>query len=143
MPLDITDNKIRARQHEPSEYEKGSFRTIRLTGGIKAIVGRKKGEKSTSIQSILFDKKKFTEEQANSWLQRHNEKFADAMALEEQKMSLFSTDLADHMIGHLPPLSEKQIERLLELAGPAEDDVEDSEDSTPEVEPMSRFVKKI
>lgn len=142
MPgLDVTATKIRARQHEPSDFEKGTFRTIRLTGGIKAIVGVRKGEKNTSIQSILFDKKKFTPEQAQSWLDRHKEKFSDAVMLEEKKYTLFSNTLEDHMMGHLPPLSEKQIQKLLELAGESDDEEDAEMEDEPEV--MARFVKSI
>jgi hypothetical protein len=36
-----TDQYFRIRQHPPSEYKRGSFRTIELgSGGIKAVVGR-------------------------------------------------------------------------------------------------------
>ena len=51
------------------------------------------------------------------------------MNLEQQKVALFSEDpLTQHMDCHLPPLSPKQIEKLLELAGPADDMPEDTEE---------------
>lgn len=127
--FDITDQYIRARQHEPTEFDSKSFKTIRLTSGIKAIVGKKQGETSTTVQSVIFDKKKFTPEKAKSWLDSHGTKFSDAMNLEQQKVALFSEDpLTQHMDCHLPPLSPKQIEKLLELAGPADDMPEDTEE---------------
>lgn len=142
--LDITDRYIRARQVEPDMFLPNSFKTIRLAPGVKAIIGRKKGETKTSIQSVLFDKKRFTPEKAKVWLDRNSSNFSSAVDLEEQKTSLFAMDLEDHMEGHLPPLTEKQIERLLELAGPA-DSAEDEEDSehTPMGVFSSKFVKRV
>ncbi len=37
--LDKKPNTFRARQFEPSEFNKRSFRTITLTKGIKAVIG--------------------------------------------------------------------------------------------------------
>ena len=127
--LDITDQYIRARQIEPSEFEEGTFKTIRLASGIKAIVGRKKGETSTTVQSVLFDKKRYNKEQATAWLQKHNSKFADAVALEYKKDELFEDDMfISHLQGHLPPLTPSQIEKLLELAGSADEISEEEEE---------------
>jgi hypothetical protein len=143
--LDITDNYIRARQVDPSAFEEGSFRTIRLTSGIKAIIGNKKGEKSTSVQSVLFDKKRYTPEKAQAWLSKHNEKFSDAVMLEQKKTELFALDpMEAHMEGHLPSLSPSQIEKLLELCGPAEEeDDEESEDETSENSDFSQIAKYV
>lgn len=149
MPgLDITENKIRARQHEPSLYDRKSFRTIRLTSGVKAIVGVKKGEKGTSIQSILFDKKKYSEDQAKNWLDKHKEKFSDVLTLEQQKTSLFTSSPVDYLNEVLSTMTDAQLERLasrlVELAGTADDEEEDLYEDTGEpVEPMSRFGKTI
>ena len=149
MPgLDVTENKIRARQHEPSLYDRNSFRTIRLTSGIKAIIGVKKGEKSTSIQSILFDKKKFTEEQAKSWLEKHNEKFSNVLELEQRKTSLFVSTPVDYLNEVLSSLTDAQLEelakKLVEMSGPAADDNEDLDEGTSESSTeMSSFGKVI
>lgn len=136
--LDITDNLIRVRQVEPSEFDKKTLRTIRITSGIKAITGRKTGETSTTIQSLLFDKKKFTPEKVKSWLAKHKEKFSQAITLEEQKASLFQDDplimLEEHTSGHLPRLSPKQVAKLMELAGEADDEDDDDDDDVPDME---------
>ena len=55
--FDITDQYIRARQHEPTEFDSKSFKTIRLTSGIKAIVGKKQVEMSSTGQSVFVYKK--------------------------------------------------------------------------------------
>jgi len=85
----LTDRYVRLRQREPGLFEEGSFRTIRLTSGIKAIVGRLKGEKTTTIQSIIFDKKKFSAEEAQKWVAKHKEKFSFALKVENLKHELF------------------------------------------------------
>lgn len=90
MPkLDITDNKIRARQRNPDEFDEDSFKTISLTSGVKAVVGVPRDSDSTEIQSVLFDNSKFNEASATQWLESHMTKFADALELENQKMGLF------------------------------------------------------
>jgi 8-oxo-dGTP diphosphatase len=37
--VDIKENTIRLRQHNPFEYKRDSFRTIELTDGVKAVIG--------------------------------------------------------------------------------------------------------
>jgi cation transport regulator ChaB len=69
-----TDGYIRFRQREPNDFKKGSFRTITLSEkkGIKAVIGVLKGKTTTVIQSYIFDKDKFTVDEAKTWLQDHN-----------------------------------------------------------------------
>jgi len=71
--IDITENYIRIRQVEPSEFDEKSFRTIVIDeeAGIKAVIGRKKGEKNTIIQSYLFDRKKWNKKDAMVWVKKH------------------------------------------------------------------------
>ena len=120
--LVITENKIRARQAEPEQFKKDSFRTIRLASGVKAIVGMKKEEDKNTIQSIMFDNTKYTTSQASVWLDKYKDCFSDALALEEKKAGLFEESLDEkfyeHLEYHIPPLSEDQITRLLEIIGP-------------------------
>jgi hypothetical protein len=142
--FDVTDAYIRARQVSPDEFDKKTLRTIRMAPGVKAIVGLKKGEKGTSVQSVLFDKKRFTEDKASSWLKNHSEKFSDAIALEERKTNLFSAGFEEHLEGHLPPLSQAQINRLLDLIGDDEEDEDDgSEYKELSAEFTSKFLKRL
>jgi HK97 family phage prohead protease len=58
-----------------SKFDQKTFRTINIgdkNSGITAIVGRKKGEKTTTVHSYRFDKKKFTPTQAKKWLKDHD-----------------------------------------------------------------------
>ena len=42
--VDETEDSFRLRQRDPGEFQKGSFRTITLTDGVKAVIGRPKAE---------------------------------------------------------------------------------------------------
>jgi len=76
MPVDITENTIRVRVRDPGDFQKESFRTITISAsdGIQAVIGRLKGETSTTVQTYLFDKKKWTEEKAVNWVEEHKGK---------------------------------------------------------------------
>lgn len=37
--VDVTEESIRLRQREPEDFQDGSFRTIELTAGVKAVIG--------------------------------------------------------------------------------------------------------
>ncbi len=76
MPVDVTENYIRVRVRDPSDFEKDSFRTIWISKkrGIKAVIGRPKGKKTTEVQSFLFDKKKWTKKEALEWVKKHKKK---------------------------------------------------------------------
>ncbi len=40
--IDETENSYRFRQKEPSDFIEGSFRTIEITDGVKAVIGKPK-----------------------------------------------------------------------------------------------------
>jgi len=89
MPIDITKNYIRIRQKDPSDFIKGSFRTIVLSDGIKAIIGKIKKDGPTIIQSLLFDKKKFNIRTAKAWIKTHLKKYSEEKILRvKAKMDL-------------------------------------------------------
>ena len=75
--IDETENFYRVRQIEPEEFDKESFRTIWISKseGIKAIIGKKKDETTTTIQSILFEKDKWTEDKIRIWIKNHSDRF--------------------------------------------------------------------
>lgn len=77
MPIEVTENYIRIRVKDPSEFQDNSFRTIWLdkNKGIKAIIGKLKGQNSMTIQSLLFVKDKWTEKQAKDWVDSHKFSF--------------------------------------------------------------------
>jgi len=66
----VTDKYIRFRQVNPKQYDSESFRTIDLDKkkGVRAIVGMKISEKKKSIQSIIFNKEKWEQKEAEAWI---------------------------------------------------------------------------
>ena len=73
-----TGDYIHVRVEDPSKYDKDSFRTIDIKEGVKARVGCPKGQfeggkckVGTQVQVWLFDKDKFTPEQAKKWVEEH------------------------------------------------------------------------
>lgn len=75
---DITENYIRLRQRDPADFQDDTFRTISISEdeGIKAVVGKLKNPPegqagSMVIQSYLFDKDKFSLEEAQAWVKEH------------------------------------------------------------------------
>ena len=67
-------NEHAARLIEPSKFEPDSFRreNDKFGKGIHAIFGKLKGEDSMTLQTLRFDSKEFTEEQAKEWLDEHD-----------------------------------------------------------------------
>jgi HK97 family phage prohead protease len=85
---DITENYIRLRQRDPNDFVQDSFRTITISEekGIKAVIGKLKSDPngSTHIQSYLFDKDKWTVEEAQAWVREHKDG-KDIEVIEEEK----------------------------------------------------------
>ncbi|MEM2107872.1 MAG: hypothetical protein QXL10_01115, partial [Candidatus Bathyarchaeia archaeon] len=76
LPWEETDQYIRSGHRSPEDFEEDSLRTITLSEeeGIKAVVGKLKGEDKTTVQSYLFDKAKgWTLDKAKAWFEKHRE----------------------------------------------------------------------
>lgn len=73
---DVTENTIRIRVRPSGDFQEGTFRTINIgakDNGIQAVIGRLKGEETTTIQSYIFDKEKWTVARARAWVKEHGE----------------------------------------------------------------------
>ena len=74
---DITENYIRIRIRNPKTIVEGSFRTIVISEseGIKGIIGKLKKDPTgpTHIQSVLFEKDRWTVERAKKWVEDHKD----------------------------------------------------------------------
>jgi len=53
--VDETETSFRLRQREPGEFRGGTLRTIDLTDGVQAVVGRLAAEKSMSVRIVKAD----------------------------------------------------------------------------------------
>ena len=88
---DTTENYVRVRVLPPGDFEDGSLRTIDISKpkGIRAIAGRLKGETTTTIQSYLFDKEKWSEEEAAKWVEDHDKDVV--IVVDEKSVNLTET----------------------------------------------------
>lgn len=77
----VTEQYLRYRQVEPNKFDEKSFRTVTLSPskGIKSIVGKIKGTKTTTIQSYLFNKSRWTDKTAKVWLDEHSSAFVSTI----------------------------------------------------------------
>jgi len=62
-------NEHAARMVEPEEFE--TFARKEITPGITLVLGKRKGATEMETQAVRFAKEKFTEEQAQAWLEKH------------------------------------------------------------------------
>ncbi len=92
---EITKNFIRLRQRDPDEFDKNSFRIITLSESkkIKAVIGKIKGQESTTIQSYLFDREEWSLKEANSWIKKHRGCIEWALSYEEIELEIPEPDL--------------------------------------------------
>lgn len=68
-------NEHAARQRPPGDFEPDSFRRVSPRGapdGISFILGRLRGQTSMTLQSVRFDREKFTPAQAKAWLKEND-----------------------------------------------------------------------
>ncbi len=73
MPgIDKTERYYRVRQRNPVDFDPKSFRTVEIAEGIKSIQGKLKGENTMTIQSLLFDVKKWSLKEVEDWIKEHN-----------------------------------------------------------------------
>jgi hypothetical protein len=74
MPWDTEGDYVRSGHRNPDDFQPDSMRTITISQkeGIKAVIGKPKGKKTTEVQSYLFAKdKEWTLEKAKAWFEKH------------------------------------------------------------------------
>ena len=76
-----TEQYLRYRQQDPSKFEKDSFRTIVLSPskGIKAIIGRLQGKKTTTVQAYLFKKDKWQKADSKAWVEKNHPAYSSTI----------------------------------------------------------------
>jgi hypothetical protein len=91
MPWEETENEIRHRVRDPEDFQPDSFRTITLKEDkprVFAIIGKLKGETTTTIQALRFPKEDgWTLEKAKEWVAKHFRK-NEQSAVESGRISL-------------------------------------------------------
>lgn len=99
----VTEKYLRYRQVEPNKLEEKSFRTVTLSPSknIKAIVGKIKGAKTTTIQSYLFLKEKWNDKLAKEWLDQNSPAFVATVEKYDLVTAPYNT------LTELPPAVKK------------------------------------
>lgn len=72
MP-ETTENNHHIPVKDAEGFVEGSFRTIEITAGIKAVIGKLTSDPSgpTVIEKYIFDKEKFSMAEAEKWVSEH------------------------------------------------------------------------
>lgn len=73
--IDVSKDYARVRLKDPKLFEKGSFRTVDVgkKGRTKIVVGRLKGRRTTTRQSILIPRDEFSEDRVKNFKLRGNQ----------------------------------------------------------------------
>lgn len=72
--VDVQENTIRIRMRDPDDFQEDSFRTISIgdeDNGIQAVIARLEGETTTTVQSYIFSRDKWTAAEATEWVDEH------------------------------------------------------------------------
>jgi hypothetical protein len=75
MPWENTEKNIRSGHRDAADFQQDTLKTITLNEkeGIKAVVGKPKGENAMEVVSYLFEKAKgWTLEKAKAWFNKHH-----------------------------------------------------------------------
>ena len=94
LPWEDTEDFIRSGHRDPEEFEPDSVRTVTLSEeeGIKAVIGKPKGEKTTEVVSYLFSKEKgWTLEKAKEWFKARQEKTKESFSWAGSIKEVFGT----------------------------------------------------
>jgi len=85
--VEVKEKEIFIRLQSPGKFDKDTFRSMRVKGveGVRAIVARPKGKKTTEWQSLRFDKEKWSVKEAEKWVRKHKPS-ADSLVPFEQTL---------------------------------------------------------
>jgi len=94
LPWEDTEDFIRSGHRNPEDFEPDSLRTITLSEeeGIKAVIGKPKGKKTTEVVGYLFSKEKgWTLEKAKEWFKARQEKAKESFSWAGSIKEVFGT----------------------------------------------------
>jgi hypothetical protein len=113
-------NEHSARIKNPDSFEKDSFRRKKIETGISIIIGRLKGETTTTTQAYRFSIKNFTATEAKKWLKDHDIKyisFEPATEGEKENKQGAENMTKDEIFEKLKTLKANADITLIEIAG--------------------------
>lgn len=133
---------------DKSQFVDGSFRTIDITDGVKAVVGKLKSDPqgSTHVQKYLFDVDKFSLEEAKKWVKDHKKSVEDesekSFNQEEVKneniigdkgisdgFEAGFSDLSDNVVGEIDEIIEGKEMNLDEIIEKAIEEAQENDES--------------
>ena len=126
---EVTENTIRIRVEDPDKFVQDSFRTITISAdkGIKAVIGKYKTDPDgpTHTQSYIFDKDKWTVEEAQSWVNERKsfetiETKAGRVLSESNRTKIKETLVLLKKV-------QEALQELLEISEPITDSLESEE----------------
>jgi hypothetical protein len=114
---EVTDNYIRIPVKNPDDYDPDSIRTITISEekGIKALTGCPKGEYEngkcnvgTEIITYLFDRDKWTEVEAQAWVEEHKTTKEQKKDVEKigAELSALQSEVDDAIVRHSQAIIE-------------------------------------
>jgi hypothetical protein len=70
--IDETENYYRVRIRQPNKFNENTFRHVIISEeeGIFSTMGKLKGQKTMTIQSIIFDKEKWDKKSVIEWVNK-------------------------------------------------------------------------
>jgi len=140
---DETTNSYRYRVRPPDDFVDGTLRTVDITDGVKAVMGRLEADGPMTPQSVIFSKEEFDSlDNAKAWLDEHEEMIKEGGKMkendketkkEEQKDEEAPEEKAGRVLskGNMK-LVKNAVEALQALLSAAESDSETSEDKQEE-----------
>jgi len=107
---DETETSFRFRVRDPDLFQEGSFRTVPIKKDkprVNSIMGRLKGEKTLTVQSIIFPKEDDWDlHSAKSWLKEHEDLTKGVDEVEEK--TILETDINEEISKSDDPSETKQ-----------------------------------
>lgn len=85
--LEETEDSFRARQVPPGDFNEGSFRTIQITSGIKAVIGKLKSDNQASQNIASYDSYKGEKHKKKTGMD------GDTITISKEKVEAMEADL--------------------------------------------------
>lgn len=97
MPFEQTDTEIKHRIKDPELFAPESFKTKEIGDGISLILGKLKSNPEGPMisQAIRFNKEKWDEEKAMTWIKDHEAKFINTMQEYENEICIEMRDMEE------------------------------------------------
>ena len=126
--FDETEESYRYRVRPTTGFEDGSFRTIEFQKKpkISAVIGRLKGETTTTLQSLIFSKDDWEKQEALDWIEDHKDELK-SKSFEEEKDEEDEKEVSESVKKALKEMAA-QLETLAKQVANKQDKEEDEKE---------------